>query len=504
MTTFFQAGTYEMATAELDIGRRATRSAKIRGRLGHPVVDADGHAIEHGPTYLDYLKQVAGPEVTRRYVEFMDSGGWFGMTPEQRRRQRVFRPSSWTLPTQNTLDRATAMLPRLFRERMDDFGIDFSVVYSTMALGITRLADEELRRATCRALNVMFADIFHDQADRMTPVAAIPTHTPDEAIAELDYAVEQLGFKAAMFASNVRRPIEVVADKHPELGRYASWMDTLCMESPYDYDPLWARCMKHKIAVTSHSPSTGWGSRVVSYHYIHNHVGSFAASGEAFAKALVLSGVTRRFPTLNFSFLEGGVAWACELYAGLVSHCGKRNFKNIHNYDPRNLNAEMLADLFAEYGHGLVKGRPDPKDPAFLRSPVGWNQLKDDLIAHELDSLGIEKAEDLRPLFEPHFYFGCEADDPLVALAFNRKMNPFGAQLKAMFSSDIGHWDVPDMNSVLEEAYELVEKELLTEDEFRDFVFVNPAMLHAGSNPEFFSGTRVERDVATLLELKAR
>lgn len=488
-----------MASHLADAHARPTRSAAIRSKLDHPVVDADGHAIETGSVFLDYLRQTAGPRIAARYVAFLDAGGWFGMTPEERRRQRVFRPSSWTLPTRNTVDRATAMLPRLFRARMDDFGIDFSIVYSTMALGITRFADEELRRATCRALNTMFADIFADQSDRMTPVAAIPAHTPDEAIAELDHAVQELGFKAAMIASNVRRPIEAVTDHHPEYSRHASWMDTLCMESPYDYDPLWARCVAHKVAVTSHSPSTGWGSRVVSNHYIHNHVGSFAASGEAFAKALVLGGVTKRFPTLNFAFLEGGVAWACELYAGLVSHCGKRNPKNIHNYDPRNIDAEMLADLFAEYGAGLVDGRPDPKDPDFLRSPVDWNQLNDDLIAHELDALGIEKAEDLRSLFEPNFYFGCEADDPLVALAFNRKMNPFGARLKAMFSSDIGHWDVPDMTQVLGEAYELVEKELLNDQEFRDFVFVNPAMLHAGMNPGFFSGTVVDHEVAKLL-----
>jgi hypothetical protein len=262
--------------------------------------------------------------------------------------------------------------------------------------------------------------------------------------------------------------------------------------------------MEHRVALTSHTPATGYGSRVVSHQYVYNHVGSFAASGEAFAKALVLSGVTRRFPHLNFAFLEGGVAWACELYAGLVSHCGKRSSKNIGNYDPRNINAEQLADLFAQYGQGMVDGRPDPNDPEFLRSPVGWNQLKDDLIAHELDALGIEDAEDLRPLFEPNFYFGCEADDPLVALAFNRKMNPFGARLKAMFSSDIGHWDVPDMTQVLEEAYELVEKGLLDEKEFRDFVFVHPATLHAGMNPDFFKGTVVEHQVKALLADNSR
>ncbi len=475
-----------------------TRAAEIRARLGHPVIDADGHAIEFGPVYLDFLKQVAGAEVTQRFLDLLEQGGWFRMTPDDRRRRRVARPSSWTLPTLNTLDRATAMLPRLFRQRMDDFGLDFSVVYSTLALNITRLDDEELRTATCRALNTMFADIYRDQADRMTPVAAIPAHSPDEAIAELDHAVNTLGLKAAMINSNVRRPIEAIQDLAPELARHASWMDTLCMESPHDYDPLWARCVELGVAVTSHAPSVGWGSRVVSYHYIHNHVGSFAASGEAFAKAIVLSGVSKRFPTLNFAFLEGGVAWASELYAGLVGHCGKRNRREMERYDPHNIDIGQLADLFAEYGGGMVDGRPDPADPAFVRWPGGWHQLDDDLIAGELDALGIEAAEDLRPLFEPNFYFGCEADDPLVALGFDRRMNPFGARLKAMFSSDIGHWDVPDMTRVLEEAYELVERELLDEDEFREFTFVHPATLHAGMNADFFKGTVVEDEVAKL------
>ena len=53
---------------------------------------------------------------------------------------------------------------------------------------------------------------------------------------------------------------------------------------------------------------------------------------------------------------------------------------------------------------------------------------------------------------------------------------------------------------VLEEAYELVEKELLDEDDFRDFVFTHAATLHGGMNPDFFKGTVVESEVARLLE----
>jgi predicted TIM-barrel fold metal-dependent hydrolase len=479
-----------------------TTSAAIRSKLGHPVVDADGHAIEFAPAFLDYLKQVAGPRVVERYIAKLEAGGWYRISPEERRHRRVTRPSSWTFPTRNTRDRATAMLPALFRARMDDFGLDFSVVYSTLALEVMREEDEELRRASCRALNVMFADIYHDQADRMTPVATIPAHTPQEAIEELDYAVKTLRLKAVVINSNIKRAIPAAVEKAPEIASYAFWVDTLGMESTHDYDPLWRRCVELKVAVTSHSPSVGWGSRVSTTNYIRNHVGSFAAAGEAFAKAVVLGGVTKRFPELNFAFLEGGVAWASELYAGLVGHCGKRNPTVIGNYDPRNLDLDLLADLFAEYGRGLVKERPDPRDPTFGRAVNGWHWHKDELIAHELDHLGITRAEDLRPLFEPRFYFGCEADDPFVSVGFDARLNPFGARLKAMFSSDIGHWDVPDMNKVLEEAYELVEHELLNERDFKDFVFAYPAMLHAGMNPDFFKGTVVEAEVGRLLDAR--
>ena len=82
---------------------------------------------------------------------------------------------------------------------------------------------------------------------------------------------------------------------------------------------------------------------------------------------------------------------------------------------------------------------------------------------------------------------------------FNTKLNPFGARLGAIFSSDIGHWDVPDMTAVLEEAYELVDKEIMTEGDFEDFVFSNPAKLWTGMNPEFFTGTVVEDAVKKLL-----
>ena len=117
----------------------------------------------------------------------------------------------------------------------------------------------------------------------------------------------------------------------------------------------------------------------------------------------------------------------------------------------------------------------------------------------EIAACGIAKAEDIKDLFVPNFYFGCEADDPINAWAFNRKALPMGARLNAFFSSDIGHFDVPDMTEVVPEAYELVERGLLDDEDFRDFMFANAVRFWGEVNPDFFKGTAVEKQAAEVL-----
>jgi hypothetical protein len=111
----------------------------------------------------------------------------------------------------------------------------------------------------------------------------------------------------------------------------------------------------------------------------------------------------------------------------------------------------------------------------------------------------ISRKEDFLDLYASRFYFGCEADDPINAWAFNRKANPLGARLNALFSSDIGHFDVPDMTEVVPEAYELVEHGLLDDDDFRDFMFANAVRFWGEVNPDFFKGTVVEKQAAAVL-----
>jgi len=59
---------------------------------------------------------------------------------------------------------------------LDELGIDFAVVY-TSQLHMIRHRDDEIRRAGCRAVNLMNWDRFCPHSERMTPAAVIPRHS---------------------------------------------------------------------------------------------------------------------------------------------------------------------------------------------------------------------------------------------------------------------------------------------------------------------------------------
>ncbi len=44
-----------------------------------------------------------------------------------------------------------------------------------------------------------------------------------------------------------------------------------------------------------------------------------------------------------------------------------------------------------------------------------------------------------------------------------------------------------------------VEDGLMSEEDFRDFVYINPIKLHAGMNPNFFKGTILEHQAEQVL-----
>jgi predicted TIM-barrel fold metal-dependent hydrolase len=471
--------------------------AEIKAKLNHPIIDGDGHWVEYDPVFAEQMRKVGGDLAADGFLKAMDvTRDALAQGVEERRRRRLAMPGFWTRQTGNTYDRATAMMPHLLYERLDEIGSDFAIVYPTAGLRLPRIKDDETRRAVIRAYNIVSAGYFKDLSDRMTPAAIIPMHTPDEAIDELEFVTKQLGSKVGMFGSAMPRQVPAVPGEDADTKRLAVWYEVFGIDSIYDYDPVWAKCREVGIAPTFHSAGSNQALRNSPTNFTYNHIGHFADAGHAAAKGIFLGGVTRRFPELRFAFLEGGVGWGSQLFGDLIEHWERRNAKALENMRPDKLDRKLLMSLVEKYGYAehlaALKERDGWPDPE-LHLTGGVADL-DDFAACK-----ITRKQDWVDLYATPYYFGCEADDRMNAVAFG-KGNPFGAQLNAIYSSDIGHFDVIDMRDPLPEAYELVEDGHINEANFRDFVFANAVRLWGTQNPNFFKGTVVEKEAAAVLK----
>lgn len=467
-------------------------SADIRRDVGHPIVDSDGHMLELLEASYPHLREALGAQ---RFQQWLDRGSIARLsqrprTPEERLRTRTPQGAWWGTHTVNVLDRATATLPALLHERMDEIGIDYTVLYPTNTLLTCDERDEDLRRGLCAGFNSFYADVYNPFGDRMTAAGIIPMHTPEEAVAELHHCAE-LGLKVVAFPEGVNRPLEEPAgdDCSPWLfPGQRMWFDSFGLDSIHDYDPVWQACLDLGFAATFHGgltvrPGLHWSTS----NYVANHVGQFAAEMFPVAKAMLFGGVTRRFPDLPFVFLECGVSWGVQLLADTIGHWEKRNVDAMQMFDPARLDREELGRYYRKYGGrlGELLGG-DPYEYVQGLPIHGSVPVQPD----EFAAMGVSSPADIVERFVDSFFFGCEADDSGIMTAF-LPSNPEGANLRPVFSSDIGHWDVTDIGGVVQECYELLEDGHLTAEQWRQLVFDNPVQMYTRANPTFFDGTPV-------------
>jgi len=453
-------------------------AAEIRQSLDHPVLDADGHIVEYWPELDRFLREEGiegGMQAFMPTANFDGSRTWQSLSSEERLRERSYRSPWWGFPN-DARDLATAVAPHLLYERLDELGIDLAVCYPSVGLQLPAQRDERLRRLGCRAYNRYAAHVFEGLSDRLLPVAVIPTVDPAEAVEELDYAVGELGFRAAMIAGFALRGFE--GEEH------AFWIDSLGLDSLHDYDPLWHRLVELQVAPTLHSGSMGWSGRRSVSNFSYNHMGNFAGAGEAAAKAMFFGGVFHRFPALRVGFLEGGVSWGVQMLVGLVEHWEKRGPEGLRDLDPAGLDTALFDQLVAEYAGAM---RPVDGLGGAMAKGLSTPEVVNDFAA-----AGIESAADVTRQITTQCFFGCEADDPLASLAFDTRRLPGDVPLCPIFSSDIGHWDVAHMHEVLPEAHEHLEKGWMDAQQFRAFMCDNAVRMYCDANPDFFAGTVLE------------
>jgi predicted TIM-barrel fold metal-dependent hydrolase len=453
--------------------------AEIRASLDHPVIDADGHLVEYWPEFDRHLKAEGVEGGMARFMSTANFDGsrlWAQLSPEERLRERAFRGPWWGFPN-DARDLATAMAPRLLHSRLDELGIDFAVCYPSVGLQMPAQRDERLRRLGCRAYNRYAAEQFEGLGDRLLPVGVVPTVDPDEAIEELEFAVQELGLKAVLIGGFVPRGFEGGDER-------AFWIDGLGLDSPYDYDPLWRRLVELEVVPSVHSGAMGWSGRRSISNFSYNHMGHFAGANEVTAKSLFFGGVFHRFPELRVAFLEGGAGWAVQMFVSLVEHFEKRGPAGLRKRDPAGIDAELFDRLLEEHAGSM---------------PVveGWGKTLQQVLAtpdvvNDFEAAGVESTDDIVRQITSQCFVGCEADDRLAGVAFDANRLPGGVPLNPMFSSDIGHWDVAHMREVLPEAHEHLEHGWMDRGQLRAFLCDNVLRMFTDMNPKLFKGTVIE------------
>ncbi|HYR41075.1 MAG TPA: amidohydrolase, partial [Methylomirabilota bacterium] len=56
-----------------------SKSAAVRRRLDHPVIDGDGHWLEPIPIFLDYLRDVGGASAVEKFLKKAKDTSWYEM-----------------------------------------------------------------------------------------------------------------------------------------------------------------------------------------------------------------------------------------------------------------------------------------------------------------------------------------------------------------------------------------------------------------------------------------
>ena len=151
------------------------------------MIDVDGHVLEFMPAVLPYLREALGADAFERYQQGVADRPILSADPASRIATGTPQTAWWGTPSEPARDLATAVFPQLLHDRMDELGIDYSVLYATKGFGIAGIKDDEIRRGVCRGFNDFYAEEYRAFADRFTVAGVIPMHTPEEAIAELEH-----------------------------------------------------------------------------------------------------------------------------------------------------------------------------------------------------------------------------------------------------------------------------------------------------------------------------
>ncbi len=164
---------------------------------------------------------------------------------------------------------------------MDRSGIDIQVLSPWIDLTAYRL-DPEAGARWSRLLNVALAGEAASHPDRFLALGTVPLQSPEAAVAELRFAVDELGMVGVEIGTRVG-DVDLVSARLDPFWEEAARLRCLLLLHPLD--PL---------------PGIDLGS-----HFLHNIVGRPAETTIAVAR-LLLAGLFERHPHLEMCVVHGG------------------------------------------------------------------------------------------------------------------------------------------------------------------------------------------------------
>ena len=280
---------------------------------------------------MEYIARAGGSDIAQRFAEeqratFL-SRDWYGLSEAERMARWTHRPPFWGEPLRNHgLDLATASFPDLLYRRLDQLGIDFTVLFPTIGINPQGYADEEVRARVLPRAQRLLRRPLDGSSRPHDPGGDHPDgHARRRRSTSSSYAVGRARLQGGD-AAELREAADP-RDRRPHpRGRGSPGGPT---PSASTASTTTTRCGRSAASsewcASFHGPGEGSTFHDSISNPVYNHVGHFATAATAVCKSLFLGGVSQRFPELRFLFLEGGVGWARSLLADLTSHWEKRS-----------------------------------------------------------------------------------------------------------------------------------------------------------------------------------
>ena len=245
--------------------------ARNYGMSDARVIDADGHVVEIGTTFRDFLDE------------------------PYRTRSRHYESELALVPTDgfdrnlgDKFKKSGGSTARGWLDALDLGGLELAVLYPSLGLHLGFARDPDLAVAFCRAHNKWLHEVICSNGEgRLLGACLLPPHDPAEAAAELRRVSAETDFVAAML---------------PADGAY--------LLGHRDLNPVYEAAAESDMTVAIHAGIANLGPGLELFpKFIQAHTIAHPFGILRQFTSMMFEGVFEQFSQVRFAFLECGGTW---------------------------------------------------------------------------------------------------------------------------------------------------------------------------------------------------